>query len=540
MTKKPLFKSFILPVFLLTFLTRFLLAAEPKIQRLPAPDQPSQIHAEKLVREVFAPYPQIPAEQRTLVASKMIAEAQTSKNDPAAAYVLLKDAAEVSAAAGDVKTALDAITELAARYTVNADDMRLEILRKSSAAAAANPNAAKGIVNACLNFATEAAIADKYDIAARCVPLAEFAARNSHDPALLTRAQALSTELRLRRAEQGKSKLAEEKLIKNPEDPDANLALGRYLCLIKENWQAGLPMLAKTNSPALKAAAASDLAAPATAGAQITIGDAWWDLGEKETSLQQAALHRRAAYWYEKALADSSFTGLTRARAEKRLAGAEKSATFETPALARNRNVLHFQGHNAEGRIFKAIAGKGGYKIVGKDDLAGIFAGRDPFAKVDIFAWGGNRFRETPPADFPEAARLSMQNRIRAGADLVIFEQFGGMNTELFTDLFGIKITGEDPKNAHVELPALAARLEAGKCGAEVLKEIQFNNSFQNLPKDATILVRGGDKKIPTVVVVPFGSGRLILIGTHYDGKNALFNDALLDFIYNYGPLPTK
>jgi hypothetical protein len=540
MTRTPLANFLILPVFLLTISTTFLLAAEPKTQRLAAPDQASQNRAEKLVRDVFAPYPQIPAEQRTLVASKLIAEAQTSKNDPAAAYVLLKDAAELSAAAGDIKAALDAITELANRYTVNADDMRLEILRKASTAAAGNPNAAKGIVNACLAFARQAAIADKYDIATRCVPLAETAARGSHDPALLTLAQTLGTELRLRRAEQGKSKLAEEKLAKHPEDPDANLALGRYLCLIKENWQAGLPMLVKTNTAALKSAAASDLAAPSTASAQIATGDLWWDLGEKETSLSQAALRRRAAYWYEKALADSSFTGLTRARAEKRLASSEQSSTFETPALAQNRNVLHFQGHAAEGPIFKAVAGKAGYIVARQNEVAPLVARPNPFAKVDVFVWGGNRFRDLPPGDFPESAQLAMQNRVRAGADLVIFEQFAGMNTKPFTDLFGIKITGDDPKKAQIELPALAAKLEAGKCTADVLKEIQFNNAYEDLPKEATILVRGGDKKLPTVAIVPFGSGRLILIGTNYDGKDKLFNDALLDFIYNYGPIRTK
>ena len=45
----------------------------------------------------------------------------------------------------------------------------------------------------------------------------------------------------------------------NPGDTAAHLALGRYFCLVKGDWEAGLPHLAQGDDPDLKALAEEDL-----------------------------------------------------------------------------------------------------------------------------------------------------------------------------------------------------------------------------------------------------------------------------------------
>ena len=51
-----------------------------------------------------------------------------------------------------------------------------------------------------------------------------------------------------------KVKASLEKLKSSPDDPDANLAAGRFYCLTRGDFARGLPMLAKGSDPALKAA----------------------------------------------------------------------------------------------------------------------------------------------------------------------------------------------------------------------------------------------------------------------------------------------
>ena len=54
---------------------------------------------------------------------------------------------------------------------------------------------------------------------------------------------------------------ADEKLKTNPDDPQANLALGRYRCFAKGDWEAGLPLLAKSGDAALASLAKKALEA---------------------------------------------------------------------------------------------------------------------------------------------------------------------------------------------------------------------------------------------------------------------------------------
>jgi len=113
---------------------------------------------------------------------------------------------------------------------------------------------------------------------------------------------------------------AKESLAKNPGDGEANFVLGHHLCVIRGEWDLGLKHLALGNEPALKAAAERDLAQPPAATDRVTLGDVWWDLGEKETGGAQSRLRSRAAFWYLRAR--DQVTGLTLARLEKRLESA--------------------------------------------------------------------------------------------------------------------------------------------------------------------------------------------------------------------------
>ena len=86
-------------------------------QPLPTPDE--QAAAQKLIHEVFrqqyANRAATPAAQLTL-AAELLKQANDPGNSPAAQFVLLRDAADFSARAGDARTSSDAITAAARRY----------------------------------------------------------------------------------------------------------------------------------------------------------------------------------------------------------------------------------------------------------------------------------------------------------------------------------------------------------------------------------------------------------------------------------------
>src|SRR5204862_8007924 len=96
-----------------------------------------------------------------------------------------------------------------------------------------------------------------------------------------------------------KAKPAEKQLEQTPHDPDANLALGRYTCLVRGDWESGLPMLAKGADKDFAVIAAADLETTTWAADLMATAGAWWDLAEKQTDpTDRAKLRERAAYWY--------------------------------------------------------------------------------------------------------------------------------------------------------------------------------------------------------------------------------------------------
>ena len=82
------------------------------------------------------------------------------------------------------------------------------------------------------------------------------------------------------KAEADKVKEQMAKLKTDPDDPAANLAVGRFLCLAKHDWDAAIPLLAKGASGPLKEALDKDVkAADGDVTAQLVAADAWYDLG---------------------------------------------------------------------------------------------------------------------------------------------------------------------------------------------------------------------------------------------------------------------
>jgi hypothetical protein len=127
---------------------------------------------------------------------------------------------------------------------------------------------------------------------------------------------------------------AANRLRADPEDAEANLVVGRYLCLVNGDWEEGLPRLAKGTDVTLARLARLDLGRPEAPERQLGLGNGWQEaarLTKQEERLARAALFGRAHYWYKKALAQSP-PGLQRG-VERQVEDIERLARDLSPGL---------------------------------------------------------------------------------------------------------------------------------------------------------------------------------------------------------------
>jgi hypothetical protein len=94
--------------------------------------------------------------------------------------------------------------------------------------------------------------------------------------------------------------------------------VGRYLCFVKNRWEAGLPFLARASDIKLRGIASLELAADRSADAVLDLADQYWELAVRYKLPQRRGLHLRAIYCYElvSAVLPSS---LEKVKAHKRL-----------------------------------------------------------------------------------------------------------------------------------------------------------------------------------------------------------------------------
>ena len=320
---------------------------KPVLQHVP--DEPSQARAQKMVREVYAKeLASNDPEERRAVAGKMILEAGKRGDDPAARFVLLKEARDAAAGAGDALTARRAIALLAQSYAIDQPRMVLGTMNLTQAPAT-NLETLWAVVQVCLNTAQQAIGEDDFPTGTRAVSIAQSAAEKSKSAALVLRVKQAGFFVQAIALEFDAAAKAREVLKKDAEDAEANARVGKYLCLYKADWNGGLPLLAKGAESGLTKLAQDDLAAAKDARKRLAAGDGWWELSSGKSWIVQRNLQARAAFWYRQAVGE--LVGIHRSHVEKRIEMVELAQLAE-------QNLV--PGLNAE--LFKTME----FKQLGK------------------------------------------------------------------------------------------------------------------------------------------------------------------------------
>ena len=290
--------------------------------RLAVPDATAQEQALKLIREVFKDKYSAAStvlRQKALI-QELLQKASASTDDAAAQYVMLQEAARFAIRAKDADLAFQIIDETGAKFEVDALDLKAKSL--TSIGKSYLPAEATGaVVGSLLTLMEEAVTKQQFETATELGTMAMELARKSKDPALLKETVARKGPITKEMAEiqeaQAEVTQAADMLAKNPTDPAANLAVGRYRCFVQGKWSMGISMLALGDDPALKDLACKELKGITDAAEEVKLGDAWWDVGEKKNALAKKSIQDHAASWYQQAL--PGLSGLVKEKVEQRL-----------------------------------------------------------------------------------------------------------------------------------------------------------------------------------------------------------------------------
>ncbi|MCY3023270.1 MAG: hypothetical protein NTW87_30195 [Planctomycetota bacterium] len=299
--------------------------------RLAEPPKEAQQEAEKTIKELFAEdYKKTTPDDQSALAFKLLAKSGGTKDDPKAQYVLLREARDMAAKAGDVATAMAAIDQMAGIFEVDALDLQAKALA-SLRSNARTPDANKAVAEAALAAADHAVAKDIYDVATRLAEIATSTARVSGEPALAAQAQSRGQDVAKCQSAYVNVKVAVFNLSKNPNDADAKFKIGQFYCLVKDDRVAGLVYLSEGSNQTWGNLAKMELANPTEVAEMMKVADGYHGLIASETGAARDKLKQWAAQWYQKALPTA--TGITKAKIEQRLKELTPAVAASTPAV---------------------------------------------------------------------------------------------------------------------------------------------------------------------------------------------------------------
>jgi hypothetical protein len=285
---------------------------------MPIPSEAEIARGMKLVRETLSEdyQPGATALRRKEAGRELLRQGIATRDDAAARYVLLNDAADMAAGAGDAVTASRAIDELASTFQIDPIEMKANSLR-DAAKAAFTKDAIDGLAGCCLTAEESAAVDDRYELAARFLTIADSAAERGRRVDLIAAVSDRKKELDALRVGQDEYAKARQALAKTPGDAAASLTAGRFLCFVKGDWEHGLPMLAAGQDEGLHGLAVKDMENPGEPGPRASIGGGWWDLSLKLSGVMKDQVRGRSLYWYRQAM--PGLSGVNRKAIEERL-----------------------------------------------------------------------------------------------------------------------------------------------------------------------------------------------------------------------------
>ncbi len=292
------------------------------VSKQPQPDEAAQ---KKARTQITRGYRDAISQARTSELKRALAQnmlqAAKAANDSTERFLLLDRAADYSAKGGDAAAAMEIVDRIDRGFQVDKLKMKASLL----ATVGQNSEGKEQDVALALGALTlidEAVLSDQYEMAERLGSIALKAARKTRDSLLIKGIVDQNSETELIASDHAAAAAAFEVLKGKPNDPDANQVAGRFLCMVKGDWDGGLPLLAKAADVVTKELAVADTQGTGDPVSRVKLGNRWWDLAQEEKGIVKKNLELRAAQWYRLAVVE--LTGEAKQDVELRIAEIEE------------------------------------------------------------------------------------------------------------------------------------------------------------------------------------------------------------------------
>jgi hypothetical protein len=293
----------------------------------------------KELRQVFkTEYATKDSVARMAFARRLAQDAAASMHDPATAWVLAAEARDQAIQAGDWETFVAVGHLLTDRFEVDIHDESIAAFARLPGTPDPSTDWYHGLLAELQSRMESMCDRDDFERAAKYANVAKTIAARATDAQRAQEWAVAVKELGTRKILFGPYRNAKETIHSNPADAAASTKWGTYLCLVKGNFEEGLPYLARGEDAALGALAKRDANGPRDPAEMVAIADEWWMIGERSKVFRPQAW-QHAATFYRQALPAMTEPAATKVR-QRLEEEARATATTRGPTAMSAENQL--------------------------------------------------------------------------------------------------------------------------------------------------------------------------------------------------------
>ena len=265
----------------------------------------------KILQEVYKPeyVAAETTEAKSALAIKILETAKETADD-AARYSMLKLSSDIAVQAANTAIVSEAIDLMDQLFEIDEPKVRLAALMATikNNTRSSEPSALVAVTDYC-----RSAI-DRNDYVA-ATQLLNLSMLHFHEATARQILQGVSEDIKAIQQQFEGVRDQLRVLLEDPDDPQANTAVGKFRCFTRNEWVTGLKNLAKGSDQTLREIATLELEGLDDVQSKAALADRWWEYADELEAEQanQAKLH--AAAYYESVL--GSLQGLQQAKAVK-------------------------------------------------------------------------------------------------------------------------------------------------------------------------------------------------------------------------------
>lgn len=286
--------------------------------RAPVPSIEKQKEIAKLLQDTYNLTKLDGTSKKQEAVKKLLEAARDESFGVDERYVVLTTLISLATEMGDGTNFLTAVNSLSAGFEIDPQQEKsrlvIEFLKAGKSGIQLKP-----VVEESITLSRAAAEENRYADAISLLAAVEAAVQRATGAGGLKPMVAAARDaVTAREKEWRLFQAASTKLDTNTDDPPSHFTVGRWHAIQSADWKTALPFLAKSSDAKWKAAAELEGTEPTDAATQVAIGDAWWEIAQKESGSAKSAVLVHAGQWYEE-VQPKLTSGLKKQQVAKRL-----------------------------------------------------------------------------------------------------------------------------------------------------------------------------------------------------------------------------